>query len=169
MMKTRNKGERRVVLNIGSHLTMSVKLTPDARAGIVYRRAQDMLIGARLRALRKQKNLSQDEIGKRIGLLRFYVSRVENNHTVPSIDTLEKIARALDVPIYVLFYNGEEPPKGIAKMDSDKGWGNSGEDAVTLRKFRRLLSRMNPTDRRLLVAMAMRMTRGRHQHTSVGQ
>src|SRR5271154_950611 len=105
MMKTRNKGERRVVLNIGSHLTMmSVKLTPDARAGIVYRRAQDMLIGARLRALRKQKNLSQDEIGKRIGLLRFYVSRVENNHTVPSIDTLEKIARALDVPIYVLFY-----------------------------------------------------------------
>ena len=80
---------------------MSAKLTPDGRAGIVYRRAQDMLIGARLRALRRQRNLSQGEISNRIGLLRFYVSRVENNHTLSSVDTLEKIARALDVPIYV--------------------------------------------------------------------
>jgi len=40
-----------------------------------------------------------------------YISRVENGHTVPAIETLEKLARALEVPLYQLFYDGEEPPK----------------------------------------------------------
>jgi len=69
-----------------------------------------MLIGDRLRALREQKNLSQGHIEKRTGLLRCYVSRVENGHTVPSVSTLEKWARALDVPLYQIFYEGENPP-----------------------------------------------------------
>jgi transcriptional regulator with XRE-family HTH domain len=69
-----------------------------------------MLIGDRLRALRKQKNLSQGHIEKRTGLLRCYVSRVENGHTVPSVSTLEKWARALDIPLYQIFYEGENPP-----------------------------------------------------------
>jgi transcriptional regulator with XRE-family HTH domain len=59
-----------------------------------------MLIGDRLRALREQKHLSQGHIEKRTGLLRCYVSRVENGHTVPSVSTLEKWARALEVPLY---------------------------------------------------------------------
>ena len=59
-----------------------------------------MLIGQRLRELRESKNLSQGEIEKRTGLLRYYTSRVENGHTVPSIETLEKYARALEVPMY---------------------------------------------------------------------
>jgi transcriptional regulator with XRE-family HTH domain len=68
-----------------------------------------MIIGERLRAIQEEKDLSQGDIEKRTGLLRHYISRVENGHTVPSIDTLEKIARALEVPLYVLFYDGEEP------------------------------------------------------------
>jgi transcriptional regulator with XRE-family HTH domain len=70
-----------------------------------------MIIGDRLRALREKKCLSQGDIEKRTGLLCCYISRVENGYTVPAIETLEKIARALDVPLYQLFYDGEEPPK----------------------------------------------------------
>ena len=44
-----------------------------------------MIIGDRLRALREEKQLSQGDIEKRTGLLRCYVSRVENGHTVPAI------------------------------------------------------------------------------------
>jgi transcriptional regulator with XRE-family HTH domain len=70
-----------------------------------------MIIGDHLRMLRDQKRLSQGDIEKRTGLLRCYISRVENGHTVPTIETLEKLARALEVPLYQLFYEGEEPPK----------------------------------------------------------
>src|SRR5215468_11357435 len=55
-----------------------------------------MIIGDRLRALREDKKLSQGDIEKRTGLLRCYISRVENGHTVPAIETLEKLARALE-------------------------------------------------------------------------
>jgi len=70
-----------------------------------------MIIGDRLRALREEKKFSQGDIEKRTGLLRCYISRVENGHTVPAIETLEKMARALEIPMYQLFYDGEEPPK----------------------------------------------------------
>jgi len=58
-----------------------------------------MIIGDRLRALREQKHLSQGQIEKRSGLLRCYISRVEHGHTVPSIETLEKMCRALEIPL----------------------------------------------------------------------
>jgi transcriptional regulator with XRE-family HTH domain len=66
-----------------------------------------MLIGNRLKELRESKQLSQGDIEKRTGLLRCYISRVENNHTVPSVETLEKMARALEMPMYRLFHEGE--------------------------------------------------------------
>ena len=69
-----------------------------------------MVIGERLKALRDHKGLSQGDIEKRTGLLRCYISRVENGHTVPAIETLEKMARAMEVPMYELFYEGEKPP-----------------------------------------------------------
>src|SRR5258708_16690442 len=49
-----------------------------------------MDIGYRLRSLREQKKLSQGEVEKRTGLVRSYISRVENGHTVPSVATMEK-------------------------------------------------------------------------------
>ncbi len=70
-----------------------------------------MLIGDHLRSIREAKKLSQGDIERRTGLLRPYVSRVENGHTIPSVETLEKWARALEVPLYQLFYEGTEPPK----------------------------------------------------------
>src|SRR6267143_1764550 len=102
-----------------------------------------MIIGDRLRALREDKQLSQGDMEKRTGLFRCYISRVENGHTVPSIETLEKMARGLEVPMYQLFYDGEEPPKPpiLPKQKTSDGiaWGSSGKDARFLNKLRRLL------------------------------
>ncbi len=89
-----------------------------------------MVIGDRLRALREAKNLSQEDIEERTGLLRCYLSGVENGETVPSIETLEDIACALEVPLYQLFYDGEEPPalENLPNRRSaeDIAWGGSG-------------------------------------------
>lgn len=124
-----------------------------------------MNIGERLRELRESKDLSQGEIEKRTGLLRVYISRVENGHTVPAIETLEKLARALEVPMYQLFYEGEEPPNAPTlpklRLVDDTDWGSSGKDARYLRKLRRLLARMNEDDRRLLLFITQKMTRNR--------
>jgi transcriptional regulator with XRE-family HTH domain len=122
-----------------------------------------MIIGDRLRVLREQKQFSQGEIEKRTGLLRCYISRVENGHTVPAVETLEKFARALEVPMYQLFYEGEEPPKPPnlpkLKTTNDILWGNSGEDARQLAQFCRLFSGMAESDRRLVLFMAQKMAR----------
>jgi transcriptional regulator with XRE-family HTH domain len=120
-----------------------------------------MVIGERLRALRDAKKLSQGDIEKRTGLLRCYISRVENGHTVPAIETLEKMARAMEIPLYQLFYDGEEPPKlprlPKRKMQDDSAWGRSGKDGRVLSQFRRLLSRTDENDRKLLLLMAQKM------------
>src|SRR5437899_7332850 len=120
-----------------------------------------MVIGDRLRELRAGKKLSQGDIEKRTGLLRCYISRVENGHTVPAIETLEKMARALEVPLYQLFYEGEEPPKlpNLLKRKSsnDIVWGSSGKDARYLSKLRRLLGKSDEQDRKLVLQMAQKM------------
>ena len=121
-----------------------------------------MIIGDRLRALREEKNLSQGDIEKRTGLLRVYVSRVENNHTVPAIETIEKFARALEVPMYQLFYDSDEPPKlpNLPKKSSaDIAWGSTGKDARYLNKLRRLLGKAPEGDRKLVMHMAQKMAR----------
>jgi len=116
-----------------------------------------MVVAERLKALREQKNLSQGDIEKRTGLLRCYISRVENGHTVPAIETLEKIARAMEVPIYVLFYDGEQPPAVLPQPKTKTGWGSSGKDARLLGNFRRLLSRTDKDDIKLLLFVAQKM------------
>jgi transcriptional regulator with XRE-family HTH domain len=120
-----------------------------------------MIIGDRLREMREEKKLSQGDIEKRTGLLRCYISRVENGHTVPSIETLEKMARALECPLYQLFYEGEEPPKLphlLKRKSSDEiVWGSTGKEARYLNKFRRLLGKTEESDRKLLLDMAQKM------------
>jgi transcriptional regulator with XRE-family HTH domain len=120
-----------------------------------------MIIGDRLRALREEKKFSQGDIEKRTGLLRCYISRVENGHTVPAIETLEKMARALEVPLYQLFYDGEEPPvlPNLPKRKSadEIVCGSAGKEARLLNKFRRLMGRIEEDDRRLLLYMAQKM------------
>src|ERR1700676_4646324 len=124
-----------------------------------------MVIGNRLKELRESKELSQGDIEKRTRFLRCYISRVENGHTVPAIETLEKMARALEVPMYRLFYDGEEPPKlpnlPKRKSSDDIAWGNAGKDARYLSKLRRLLAKTKDGDRKLILYMAQKMVRPR--------
>jgi transcriptional regulator with XRE-family HTH domain len=120
-----------------------------------------MVIGDRLKTLRESKQFSQGEIEKRTGLLRCYISRVENGHTVPAIDTLEKLARALEIPMYQLFYDGEKPPKmpNLPKRGThdDTEWGSSGKDGKLLHQFRRFLSRTDEKDQKILLFIAQKM------------
>jgi transcriptional regulator with XRE-family HTH domain len=120
-----------------------------------------MIIGDRLRSLREEKKLSQGDIEKRTGLIRCYVSRVENNHTIPAIETLEKMARALEIPMYQLFYDGEEPPKlpnlSKRKSSDDIAWGSSGKDARYFGKLRRLLGKSDEKGRKLILYMTQKL------------
>jgi transcriptional regulator with XRE-family HTH domain len=122
-----------------------------------------MVIGDRLRELREQKNFSQGDIEKRTGLLRCYISRVENGHTVPAVATLEKMARALEIPMYRLFHEGDAPAKAPAvfKTESpdDALWGNSGKDAKFLNQLRRLLGKAKEDDRKLILYTLQKMAR----------
>jgi transcriptional regulator with XRE-family HTH domain len=120
-----------------------------------------MIIGDRLRELRVAKKLSQGDIEKRTGLLRCYISRVENGHTVPAVETLEKMARAFEVPLYQLFYEGNEPPQVpnlLKRKSSDEvAWGSSGKEAMYLNKLRRALGKTGEDNRKLVMHMAQKM------------
>ena len=120
-----------------------------------------MIIGARLRALREEKKFTQGEVEKRTGLHCAYISRVENGHTVPAIATIEKFARALEVPMYQLFYDGEEPPKlpnlPKRKTAHDLAWGSNGKDARLVVQFCRLFSKMEEGRIELVLSMAQKM------------
>jgi transcriptional regulator with XRE-family HTH domain len=120
-----------------------------------------VIIGDRLRDIREQKMLSQGDIEKRTGLLRCYISRVENGHTVPAIETLEKLARAMEIPMYQLFYDGEKPPElpnlPRRKSSDEVAWGSGGKDARYLNKLRRLLAKTEDGNRKLILYMAQKM------------
>src|SRR5213592_2963526 len=135
-----------------------------------------MIVGERLRAVREQKELSQGDVEKRSGLLRCYISRVENGHTVPAVETLEKLARALEVPMYELLYElevpmyellyeGEEPPKAQLPggKSGQKLWGSSGKDARYLRKLQQCLARMSEEDRDLLLFTVGKISKSKKQ------
>ena len=103
-----------------------------------------LMIGERLRTIRESKNLSQGDIEKRTGLIRCYTSRVENGHTVPSIETLAKYAQALDIPLYQIFYDGDEHPtkiKGLSLDGKELSLGERREIESLGRKFAKLKER----------------------------
>jgi transcriptional regulator with XRE-family HTH domain len=124
-----------------------------------------MLIGRRIRQLRERKGLSQGDIEAVSGMLRAYISRVEHGHTVPSLETTERFAAALDVPLYQLFCEGEDPPpaenlppgKTIDAMA--KHPRRSGSEARMLTLLKGLTQRMVESDKELLLDFANQLAR----------
>ncbi len=122
-----------------------------------------MCIGQRIKQLREQKGLSQGDIEAVSGMLRAYVSRVEHGHTVPSLDTLERFAAALDVPLYQLFYEEEVAPsmpnltprKAIDELAQQPG--ANGAEVRFLTMLKGLTGRMAEFDRQLLLDFACRL------------
>jgi transcriptional regulator with XRE-family HTH domain len=118
-----------------------------------------MIVGKRIRALREEKKLTRGDLQERTGLQRTYIWRVENGYTVPAIETLEKFARGLKVPIYTFFYEGKKPPP-LVRIDANSGlWGAAGEQKKMLYKFRRYLSQIDESERSLLLYLAEEMAR----------
>ena len=64
-------------------------------------------VGALIRAERKAKNFSQADLEKRCGLPRCRISWLEHGRAIPTLPTLEKIADALEIPIYRLLMEDE--------------------------------------------------------------
>jgi transcriptional regulator with XRE-family HTH domain len=113
-----------------------------------------MQVGERLRKLREERKLSQGHIEHKTGLLRCYISRCENGHTVPSVATLEKWAGALDIPLYRLFYDGEVPKKVTATKAAP-----AGSDVPEMKQLRQYLAKMSERNRELLLRTAATMAR----------
>ena len=120
-----------------------------------------MDVGDRLKRFRELKGLSQGEIEERTGLLRCYISRVENGHTVPIVETLEKFARAFDVPLYQLLYDGEKPPKSLKTQAQDirdiDDWASRGKGRRIFSKLQKAIQKMSVPDRALLLYMVAKM------------
>jgi len=122
-----------------------------------------MQIGMRLRLLREQKGLSQGAVEEKTGLMRCYLSRIENGHTVPSLETLERIAAALEVPLYQVFRpsEGEALPLNLTRRKSLEELaeqdGKTGEEARFLLHLKAMWSRMKDPDRDILLGLAKKM------------
>jgi transcriptional regulator with XRE-family HTH domain len=127
-----------------------------------------MDIARRIRELREDKEMSQGDIEHKTGLLRCYISRVENGHTIPAIETLEKIARSLEVPLYVLLYEGKDAPKEVTE-DGVNDWASIGRGARQFRKFRQAIAAMSADDRKTLMFMAEKIARGRKKKLASGR
>lgn len=123
-----------------------------------------MQIGQRLRAIREQESLSQGDIEARTGLLRCYISRVENGHTVPSLETLEKLATALERPLYELFFEGDDPPPPPAantKRTAEQARQIEADNQLRfLEKIGHLLGKIEQKDRNILLYMAQKLAKG---------
>jgi transcriptional regulator with XRE-family HTH domain len=126
-----------------------------------------MGVGARLRQLREEKNLSQGDITESTGLARSYISRVEHEHTVPSIETLHRFAAALGVPLYKIFYNSDEPVvkaahgpvPSLERLAAEGGVG--ADEARFLLKMKELSSKMDDSERALLLQFARKLAHNR--------
>lgn len=62
------------------------------------------LLGLKIKELRKQKKLTQEKLAEKLNLDIGYISKLEVGRNFPTIGTLEKIAKVLEVELYDFFY-----------------------------------------------------------------
>jgi transcriptional regulator with XRE-family HTH domain len=111
-----------------------------------------MNIGETIRNFRLEKGMSQGDIEKRTGLLRCYLSRVENGHTIPSLDTLAKIANAMDMPLGQ-FFSEHAAENGHAKPVPQL----SEDEVRFLTQIRRYSASLNDSDRKIVLTMVKKL------------
>lgn len=120
-----------------------------------------MIIGERLRAWREYKALSLADLEKQTGLLRYHISRIENGHVIPTLETLAKFARAFEVPLFHLVYEEDGPyqrpilPQSIRSIENPAGL--SKNELRFLERFNLLIIQLPDRDRTLLLGLARRM------------
>jgi len=127
------------------------------------RKVNVMNVGVRLRSFREERAMSQGDVEKVTGLLRRYTSRLENGHTFPSVETLEKYAAAFNVPLYRFFYDGDEPvplPQAMPGEDLEElatKPGKKGSEARFFLKLKKLLVNVDERDREVFLALVRKL------------
>jgi transcriptional regulator with XRE-family HTH domain len=135
-------------------LLLVTKLPPRAWRAIVPKEKPRVNIGEVIKSYRSQRGLSQGDIERRTGLLRCYLSRVENGHTVPSLETLAKIAEAMDISL-ADFFPGTETPRD---RETQKMLGELSQDEIRfLAEIKRFSTTLSDGDKRLVLAMIRKM------------
>ena len=75
-----------------------------------------MLLSKRLKELRISNGLTQRELGERVNVTKVSICCYENGTRVPTLDTLTKLGKVLDVDVdYLLGYDNPVKPKGKNK------------------------------------------------------
>jgi transcriptional regulator with XRE-family HTH domain len=118
-----------------------------------------MIVGERLKAVREAKKLSQGHIEEKTGLLRCYISRCENGHTVPSIDTLEKWTRSLGISMSQLFADNGQDSKPLTALTTDRTPKLDRAATNSLRRVGEAFARMKKRDIELVTCMARQLAR----------
>ncbi len=111
-----------------------------------------MEIGKRIRTLREAKGLSQGDIEKRSGLLRSYISRVEGGYMAPSLATLDKFAKALEVEPYQLLFRGPGHPTAPRVPPQ-------ASQSKSVRKLIKYFEDMNIPNRKLILTLASKLNK----------
>lgn len=78
-----------------------------------------MSIGENIKKTRKKQELTQKSLAKRANISRSYLADVENNRYNPSIDVLNKIAKALGITAQQLLKDDIDEKDDIDKMEED--------------------------------------------------
>lgn len=129
-------------------------------------------VGARLRAERRSRNLSQADLERRTGLARCRISWLENGRAVPTIETLEKISDALQIPVYRLLYDGDDAAQSARASGKLPTNGNRipnrKNEVRLLRQLREQVSRMHEDDQHLLLFIARKMAGRVRRRAGVG-
>jgi len=112
----------------------------------------EMNLGDSIRKIRLAKGISQGEMQKRTGILRSYLSRVENGHTVPSFATLQRLAGAMGVTLSDFFALDGTPVLSDGAGDSAGNY---------LRELRSLLPQLSAEQRQQLLESVKQMARTR--------
>jgi transcriptional regulator with XRE-family HTH domain len=76
-------------------------------------KTKQLSLGERVKEIRKQKGLTQDQVAEAAGIDPKSLSRIECNRFNPAIDTLHALAVALDVDIREFFESDVESPKAL--------------------------------------------------------
>lgn len=102
--------------------------------------------------------MSQGDIERKTGLLRCYICRVENGHTVPAIETPEKMARAMEIPLYQIFFDSQNGEAKELKLPKGEAMKLSGKDANVISRLSKMVSRMDHRDQKILLGIAKKMS-----------
>ncbi|MGA2991252.1 MAG: helix-turn-helix transcriptional regulator [Candidatus Korobacteraceae bacterium] len=110
-----------------------------------------MNIGETIRRFRLQRGMSQGDIEKSTGLLRCYLSRVENGHTIPSLETLGRITSAMGTSLGELLADSSGEPGSRVELQLRE------QESRFLNSVRRYSPQLNDSDKKLIVAMVKKM------------